>query len=436
MPNRTQFLQNSTARQLFTAAQWTRIEQNPGGRIADADWNGFSPTQRTALIELRNQWRDTFGGQQPQTGGNRLDGGPAGTHWAGNRNRDPIGGGQMMTVDAVIAQAKAAPGHPRVKEPWDALPANRVMVMSLNVENLFREADDPTHKDEEFTTAAGYTKETFYKHLDNIGTLLRSVNGGRGPDITGLIEVEDRRALEKLVGNELSDLGYTTIALEEGRDERGIDVGLLSRFPLVAGTKPSLIFSSPDATDERGVLRAELDVQGRRTVVYINHWKSMRDGEDVSAAMNSKIAAAVRDDIAATVAKDPKASVMLMGDLNTKFYGGKQDAMQALGARSSAEGMGQGDLFDATYTIPGRREEGVQHPLLPEGTHSHRGNGDFLDRMMVAGGVATGTSGLKFDPDSLVVVPTPGRFFGRKPTDVNENGISDHKPLVAQFELT
>lgn len=433
MPNRTSFLQNNPARTLFSAAQWDKIAANPGGRVADADWATFSPAQKSAFSELRNQWRDQFG--PPAADGQKLQGGPPqGVHFAG---RDPVGGGRArLTIEELIAQTKAAPGHPKVKEPWDAIPANRVMVMSLNVENLFREADDPNKKDDEFTVAKGYTKESFYKHLDNIGALIRSLNGGRGPDMVGLIEVEDRRALEKLVGNELADLGYQTIALEEGRDARGIDVGMLSRFPLWEGTKPSLIFSSPDATDERGVLRVELNVQGRRTVAYVNHWKSMRDGEDISAEMNMKIGAAVRADIAATVAQDPKASVMLMGDLNTKFFGGRQDAMNSLGARSSAEGLGAADLFDATHTIPKRREAGINHPLLPDGTHSHRGNGDFLDRMMVAEGVSSGSSGLKFDPDSLVVIPTPGRFFGRTADTINENGISDHKPLVAQFELT
>lgn len=438
MPGRLN-LQNNPVRQLFTAEQWGRIEQNPTARIDEITWQGFNGEQKTALLTLRKQLTsDGFGGEGRRADRDRIQGGDGGVHWSGRGDALTGGAGRgRVGVQELIDQVKAAPGNPRVKEPWDALPDNRMMVMSLNAENLFREADDPTHDDQEFTIAAGYTKEKFYQHLDNIGTLLKSVNGGRGPDIVGLVEVEDKRALEKLVGNELGGMGYNTIALEEGHDRRGIDVGLITKYPLWSGTQPRLVFPDGNTDGQRGVLRVELNVKDKRTVVYVNHWKSMRDGEDVSANENARIAAALKADVAATTAQDPNVTVMVLGDLNTKFYGGNQKAMGALGASTTSEGVAANGLWDATNTFTARRAEGVNHPLVPDGTHGFRGHNDFLDRFMVNGNAARGTGGLTFDPDSLVVLPTPGRFFGKRGGgDTMDNGISDHKPLVAQFEIS
>ena len=427
-------LQTDTRRQLFNPDQWAKVQQNPTGRLDDATWSQFTPTQRSAFIALRKDMQsDQFGqpgGVKPQ--GDRLTGGNGGAHFVG---RDPVGGGgaAMPTIAEVITQAKAAPGNAKVHEPWGALPPGRMMVMSMNVENLFREADDPTHDDKEFTVAAGYTQEKFYRHLDNIASVIKSVNGGKGPDIIATIEVEDKTALQKLVDLKLPDLGYRTIALEEGQDARGIDVGLITKYPLWAGTKPSLLLV-PNLGGQRGILRTELNVEGQRTVVYVNHWKSMRDGEEISAKENVQIAALLKSDIAATVAADPDAKIMAMGDFNTKFYGGNQSAMTELGSSKTGDKVAASQLWDATNTIPARRADGVNHPLLPEGTHGYRGDFDFLDRFMVNGNASGNDKGLKLDPDSVVVIPTPGRYFGRD-NSTNPNGLSDHKPVVAQFDL-
>lgn len=439
MPSRLN-LQNSRARTLFAPEQWEKIQQNPTARLDETTWASFSAVQKSAVLELRKAYQnDGFGQPNGRDDGNRLQGGAGGRHWVGRG--DPLQGRPAQeaapSVKQVLEQAKAAPGNARVKEPWDALPPNRMMAMALNAENLFRESDDPNRDDSEFLPAAGYTKEKFYEHLDNIGELIKSVNGGRGPEILALTEVEDKRALEKLVGNELEGMGYHTIALEEGHDRRGIDVGLVTKYPLWPRSAPRLVFPPGDTAGQRGILRTELEVNGKKTVVYVNHWKSMRDGEDVAARENTRIAAALQADIQATVAADPRATVMVLGDFNTKFYDGQQGAMEALGSTPSGEALSAGQLWDATHTIPARRGEGVEHPLLPEGTHAFRGEFDFLDRFMVNGNAASGAGGIKFDPDSLVVLPTPGRFFGRGGGgNTIANGISDHKPLVAQFELS
>ncbi len=481
MPQGISRLSNSPAKNLFPPEQWEQIAKDPQARIDPQVWSRFTIAQQNAIQQLRADLKaDQFGGAATTGGNARLGSGGGGTHFAGHdplqggpRNladhparllfspqqwaalsanpetrfdgaawaafsneqqaairslRSDLGARPMRSIAEVITEAKGAAAHARVKEPWAALPPNRMMVMCFNVENLFDTEDDVDRTDEEFTPQAGYTLEKFEEHLKNIAEVIKSVNGGRGPDVLGLVEVEDKGTLDTLVNTGLAGPGYQTVALEEGRDRRGIDVALISRFPQWPGTRPRLVFAD-GVQGQRGILRVELDVKGQRTVAYVNHWKSMADGEQYSADINIKIAAALKKDIAQTCASG-EVKVMAIGDFNTKFYDGIQTAMNTLGPRQSAEQLQLSDLWDTTHTIAARRADGVQHPLLPAGTHGS----EFLDRFMVNGSAAGKSPGLKLDPDSVVVVPTPGRYFGRQGR-TNPNGVADHRPMVAQFAL-
>jgi hypothetical protein len=469
----------------FTTEQWsqiaTQVQSDPRGRIDDAMWRGFSDAQRSAIIQLRRDLRsDGWGGPQRQPGGDRLDGGSAG-HWSGNV--DPVSGQRPQrpqqpnqprtTLEEVLDAAKAAPPNAEVVTPWDPLPDNRVLFYFQNTENLFREADDPDHKDEEFTVAAGYTKDKFYRHLQNVSLPNKYMNGGRGADGLGYIEVEDRRALEKLVALDMEGMGYDNIQLggvhhvitfdangnpvkeletdyqrrmgqpvdgdgddvKEGKDMRGIDVGLVTRFPLWPGTRAQLLFTAAPNDGQRGILRVELNVRGKHEVTYVNHWKSMRDGEETSAEENKRIAQVLDADIALTLAADPTISIVGGGDFNTKYYDGDQTAMNALGAHKTDDAVAPTELYDATNSITERRDRGVNDPLLPAGTHSYRGGSDFLDRLMVNGNVVQGTGGMKLVKNSVVVIPNAGRYFGKN-NGTNPEGLSDHKGLAAQFEIS
>lgn len=440
---------DSQYRALFGATEWTLIKSDAS--IPDTTWVSLNREQRQAVFALRfakeaearrpsveAKARSLFSDEEWQfvIGGNRY---PEDV-WAEmpaqkkssilkvrSFNRPRVG----PTVAEVMAEAKAAPSNSRVLEPWKALPDNKVMLMGLNAENLFRPEDDPHTLDDEFTTQNGYSQMMYYRHLQNVGDTLKSVNGGKGPDAVVIPETEDIETLRDLVAFELPKLGYQTIVLMEGHDRRGIDVGFISKHPLWPGSKPELIFPPGNTDGQRGVLRVELSIQGRHTVIYANHWKSMRDGEDVAAQINTTIAKALRADVAKVLSLDPNASIIPMGDLNTKMTTEPQPALEALGVQQNVESLTGDEFWDATTSVRSRREAGVDHVLLPNGTHRD----EFLDRLMVNQAVVTGAGGLRIIPDSLVILPNRDRFFGRDPGEFNPWGVSDHRPYVAQFEL-
>src|SRR5687768_1681402 len=71
-----------------------------------------------------------------------------------------------------------------------------------NVENLFDLEDDPTVElDEDFTpdSPKHWTAERLEKKLNNLANVISKMNDGRGPDVLGLCEVENRKVVEMLV---------------------------------------------------------------------------------------------------------------------------------------------------------------------------------------------------------------------------------------------
>lgn len=144
------------------------------------------------------------------------------------------------------------------------------------------------------------------------------------PDVLGVVEAESRRALlhftQDLV-RPLTDRGPDRAMLVEGNDERGIDVGLLTRtLPIgcvvshvddVAPDDPERPIFSRDCPEYEVTLPS-----GRRLVVLVNHFKSKGyGGLAASARTRRRQAVRVRELYEARLAGGDEL-VVVMGDLN------------------------------------------------------------------------------------------------------------------------
>jgi endonuclease/exonuclease/phosphatase family metal-dependent hydrolase len=169
-------------------------------------------------------------------------------------------------------------------------PAGSITMMTFNVQNLFDTEDDPGKKDEAFLPLASkdqkiksacyaanptnkyylgecltndWNERILKMKMKRLTDVVKQVKDGRGPDILILQEVENIRILERWRTEYLSAMGYKPALLIEGPDERGIDVGILTRLD-VAG--PTTLHIIPFKTNEnlkelrptRGVLEANL----------------------------------------------------------------------------------------------------------------------------------------------------------------------------------
>lgn len=149
--------------------------------------------------------------------------------------------------------------------------SERITIMTWNVENLFDTVDDPLKDDDAYVPLASkqknpkheeqckkkgayswiqqcllwdWTEDVLNVKLQHLSEVIRAVNSGRGPDILVLQEVENIDVLQMLIARFLPDMGYTAHLLENN-DYRGIDVGLITRLPLVEPIKLKDLRSRP-----------------------------------------------------------------------------------------------------------------------------------------------------------------------------------------------
>jgi endonuclease/exonuclease/phosphatase family metal-dependent hydrolase len=107
------------------------------------------------------------------------------------------------------------------------------------------------------------------------------------PDVLALAEVENRRVLQRF-NEELLGRRYPYAMLIDGNDERGIDVGVLSRFPI--DTVRTHVF---DERDGRRIFHRDcLEVgirlpSGAPLALLVSHFKSRRSGRAGEADADS-----------------------------------------------------------------------------------------------------------------------------------------------------
>ena len=148
------------------------------------------------------------------------------------------------------------------------------------------------------------------------------VIGAVSADVLGVVEAEDRTTLKLFNKNMLPSAGvaaYEHVMLIDGNDERGIDVGILTKnaYPIVS------IRSNVDATDDEGVVFsrdcAEYEIRlpaGGTLWVMVNHFKSKGYGsQEDSDAKRKRQASYVRKLYQAHLAAGDNR-IAIIGDLN------------------------------------------------------------------------------------------------------------------------
>jgi predicted extracellular nuclease len=130
----------------------------------------------------------------------------------------------------------------------------------------------------------------FRNKLVNLSTVIMSMNRGKGPDILGLCEVENKAVVESLV---VYLSGDYEIIHAESPDGRGIDNALIYKKSMF-----KFLSSSSDTVDlgtekTRSILGARFQFNNEIISVFVNHWPSRRGGESteekrISAAKTLK----------------------------------------------------------------------------------------------------------------------------------------------------
>jgi endonuclease/exonuclease/phosphatase family protein len=163
--------------------------------------------------------------------------------------------------------------------------AEEFFIADWNVENLCDSVDDPNVTgDEEFTPDGPkhWTVERLDTKLSNLAKIICKMNDGRGPDVLGLCEVENRKVLEMLVAK-LDSLGRDyKIVHKDSPSERGIDCALIydAKVFQLADSK----FHHVDAGNTRDIIDTKLENGGSPLYVFVDHWPSQTHDESYRCA--------------------------------------------------------------------------------------------------------------------------------------------------------
>lgn len=195
--------------------------------------------------------------------------------------------------------------------PEPSKPAHSWTLASYNVQDLFDTTDD--HEAEDLRP----TENELRNKLTRLGRVLHILDA----DVVGLMEVENLGVLRRLNEEALADLGYSEAILVEGNDpERGIDVALLSRFPVAqVVSHAGETYSADNGTERRLFSRDCLECHvvlptGETLVVLVNHFKSKRGGEAETEPLRTGQARRVRAIADGLLPRFPLVAVV--GDLN------------------------------------------------------------------------------------------------------------------------
>ncbi|MFN3167320.1 MAG: endonuclease/exonuclease/phosphatase family protein [Phycisphaeraceae bacterium] len=194
--------------------------------------------------------------------------------------------------------------------------ADEVTVMSYNVENMFDVFDDPYTGDE----------GTDVKRRDEILAIAKAI-AKADADVIVFQELENEHLLAGMVKTFLADKGYEYIAAQRTNSTRGINLGVVSRYPIkrIASYRFRTL-THPDAPGEtwrfaRDAMHVTLEIKGTELHVFNVHLKSnsSRPNDKNSMKWRSAEVLGVKSIVRELLNDNPDAYVLLMGDCNSNI---------------------------------------------------------------------------------------------------------------------
>jgi len=190
--------------------------------------------------------------------------------------------------------------------PLDAEPA-AFRLVTWNVHDLFDEVDRAEPPGDQDTVPAPAEVEA---KLRRVGDVLARIDA----DVVVLQEVENLPLLRRLAMGALAGRGYEPF-LVDGLDPRGIDVAVLSRWPVLR-FESHTSDRAPDGALlwSRALVEVHVAAAGQRVILLANHLVSRRDPRaDPRRALQASRVREVADERRSAW---PDALVVVAGDLN------------------------------------------------------------------------------------------------------------------------
>lgn len=290
----------------------------------------------------------------------------------------------------------------RAAEPVDAAATNEILLASLNLQRFFDAEDDPEVLDVVLTPSA------FAGRLSKASLTIRNIL--RGPDVLGVVEVENLPTLQAIAERVNADLAAGGLSsprydafLSEGNDIGGIDVGFLvntARVEVVevvqVGKDATYLnpeTGNPSTLNDRPplVLRARVAKPGTTNslslTVVQNHLRSMSGIDNPADGGRTRAKRRAQAEYLARLIQErqtvvPAENVVVMGDFNAfEFNDGYVDLMgtikgtpaPATEVTLASPDLVNPDLVNLTELLP----------LTERYSYSFDGNVQAIDHILV-----------------------------------------------------
>ena len=307
-------------------------------------------------------------------------------------------------------------------------------VMTLNVNNLFDELDDPKKDDKAYLPIElkqtnkhinscnrirvnSWKNECLYLDWDSETKDAKLKNLARdillydetGPDILALQEVENINILEQLY-RLLEPYGYIDLELLESKDYRGIDTAIISKFEIIDSTLHYIKFSGEfEDKDTRPILDSTILINDKKIKVYNVHFPA--GYHDVSMRIDSL-------NKLKNLLQTHKMPTVALGDFNVNT---EEDSELFIY-------NDQEDLWDVAHLIGCADCKGTYY-------YSYGKSWSFLDTIFVSK-----QRNISYDTDSIRLHITEHNAYkdSGKPIRFNaksKTGVSDHLPMVARIKI-
>lgn len=307
-------------------------------------------------------------------------------------------------------------------------------VAFYNQENLFDTIDNANVIDEEYLPNGPMKWGTMkYKaKLQHMSYAISQIGLDHSPvgvAMIGVSEIENQGVLDDLIKQpDLAKRSYQYVHYDSP-DRRGIDVALIynPKLFIVSNSKSYHLHTADTAFLTRDQLMVSGYLQGEKVHVIVNHWPSRTGGEMESRQKRNAAAALTRSIADSLFRVDPKAKIIIMGDLNDDPF--NESCANVLGAKKEIDDVKAGELYNTLWKT---LDMGV-------GSLAYKDQWNLFDQIIVSAELAhADRSTLKLWKAEVFnrsfLTQQEGRYKGTPlrthAGGVWTNGYSDHYPTL------
>lgn len=301
-----------------------------------------------------------------------------------------------------------------------------------NVENLFDDHFDKRENRGDREYDGWFAENAADRQLkyDRLSDALVKLNGGRGPDILAIVEVESTRSAELLqeaLNRKLRDprLHYRYVSMKNLNAGRHIAPAVITRVPV-----------REKETHLHGrmmrVLESHLEVNGHDLAILTTHWTS--HVSDDKGNKRANYAELIYSAFKTMYRKNPNVDCLICGDFNDS-----PDSPAVLEHLHTTANLSEVMARNAEPRLLNlMQDKDPRH----YGTHYYSGKWLIYDQIVVSPGLVD-RQGWSVDPNSVRVVnelyrqgdkqQRPWRFGGER--EKGTRGYSDHFPVLATLRV-